>query len=352
MYLTLVIAFFTLIALIIIHELGHFVAAKKLGVKVEEFGLGYPPRIWGKKVGETLYSLNALPFGGFVKIYGQEEEIKDSKSFSEKPFWKKSIIILGGVFSFWIISAIILTFVMLIGAPTIVEDNNQGNLINPKVQIVSVAPNSPAALAGLQAGDTIKNVDKVSEVQEMTKENLGKEITLIIQRGDKVFEVKLVPRASSPKGEGSMGVGLARTALVKYPWYLAPIKGIGATLNLTWAIIQSWIYVFSSLFKGGGLPPGVEVTGVVGIFQLFTQVGSLGVSYFLQFIAVIAIYLALANSLPIPALDGGWFMFLVIEKIRKKPLNQLTIQKVSAVFFFALIALMIWVTVKDIIRIF
>ncbi|OGZ26693.1 MAG: hypothetical protein A2365_04075 [Candidatus Nealsonbacteria bacterium RIFOXYB1_FULL_40_15] len=351
------IAVLTLIALIIIHELGHFTAAKKLGVKVEEFGLGYPPRIWGRKIGETLYSLNIIPFGGFVKIYGQEEPVKDSGSFSEKPFWKKSIIILGGVFSFWVISAVILTVVMMIGSPTAVEDSVSSGILNPKVQIIAVSPESPAESSGLKPGDIIKKIegveiDKVGQVQKISQENLGKSLALEIQRGDQIIKKDLSVRSSYPEGSGPMGISLARTALKKYPWYLAPLKGVQATIGLTVAIVQSWIFVFSSLFSRGNLPSGVEVTGVIGIFQLFAQVGGMGISYFLQFIAIIAVHLALINSLPIPALDGGWFMFLVIEKIRGKALNPLVIQKVSSVFFFVLIALMVWVTVRDVIRIF
>ncbi|MDP2910006.1 MAG: site-2 protease family protein [bacterium] len=355
------IAVLTLIALIIIHELGHFIAAKKLGVKVEEFGLGYPPRIWGKKVGETLYSINLLPFGGFVRIYGQEGKINDPSSFSEKPFWKKSIIILGGVFSFWVISAIILSVVMVLGVPSEISDDRANGVIDPKVQVLGVAPESPAEIAGLKMGDIIRGVnaggqelsiDKVRQIQEITQDNKGESITLRVQRGGETLNLDITPRVTSPKNEGPMGVALTRTALINYPWYTAPIKGIESTLNLTLAIVQSWIILFSSLFSGKGLPPGAEVTGVVGIFQLFSQVGGLGVSYFLQFIALIAVNLALINSLPIPALDGGWFMFMVIEKLRGKALNEKVIQAVSASFFFLLIALMIWVTIRDIIRIF
>jgi len=363
MVLILITAFISLVLLIIIHELGHFIAAKKLGVKVEEFGLGLPPRIWGKQVGETLYSLNWIPFGGFVKIYGQEEPVKeDSKSFTDRPFWQKSIIILAGVFSFWVISFVVLTAVMLIGAPSAIDDSEINNLVDPKVQIVSISPGSPAQTAGLKLGDVIIKikiddtklieVNKVKDVLDISMANKGKEATLTIKRGLEVFDVTLNIRESYAADDGPMGVALVRTDLKKYPWYLAPIKGLEATASLTWAIIESWITLFGSLFSGKGLPPGVQVTGVVGIFQLFAEVGGLGVSYFLQFIAIIAIHLALINILPIPALDGGWFFFLLIEKIKGSPLNQKIVQKTSAVFFFLLITLMIWITIRDIIRIF
>jgi len=358
MYLILVIVFISLVALITIHELGHFLTAKKLGVKVEEFGLGFPPKIWGKKIGETLYSFNLIPFGGFVRIYGHEKPIYgDPRSFAERPFWQKSLIILGGVFTFWLVGFILLTAVMIIGSPTAVEDSEVEGIINPKVQILSVVPDSPAGGAGLKMGDVILEIQetKITKVQELSnfsKNNKGEEAILKIQRGKEFFNVSLKARTDYPEDEGPMGLSLVRTALKKYPWYIAPLKGIQATGILTYSIVRSWITLFSNLFSGNGLPPGVQVTGIVGIFQLFTEIGALGVSYFLQFLAVIAIHLALINSLPLPALDGGWFFFMILEKIKGKPLNQKFIQRISTIFFFILIALMIWITVKDIIRIF
>ena len=343
MILIFIIAFISLVGLIILHELGHFISAKIFGVKVEEFGLGYPPRLFKKRIGETIYSLNLLPFGGFVKIYGQEESIEDARSFSERLFWQKAIIILAGVISFWIITIILLSIVMAIGAPTVVEDEENQGLVNPKVQIVAVVSGSPAEEAGLKIGDTIVNFDKVKEVQEFSQARKGQEITLTIQRGREVFDVSLV----SP-----MGVGLARTALKSYPWHQAVLNGILATGQLTWLIIRSWGMVFSSLFQGQGMPAGVEIGGPVRIFELFIDVGSLGASYFLQFIAFISISLALINVLPIPALDGGWLLFLIIGRLRKKPLDQKIVQNVTAVFFFVLVALMIFITIKDIMRIF
>ncbi len=354
MILTIIIAFFSLIALIILHEFGHFVLAKSFGVKVEEFGLGYPPRLFGKKIGETIYSLNLLPLGGFVKIYGQEEQIDDPRSFTRKPFWQRALIILGGVISFWVIAVIILSIVMATGVPTMVDDEEGQGLtgIEAKVQILAVSKDSPAEEAGLRTGDIIKNFVQVKEIQEFANVHKGEEIALTIQRGKEVFEISLVPRLSPPDSEGPMGVALARTVLKTYPWHQAPLKGILATGNLTWMIIRSWIMVIGSLFQGQGLPLGVEVGGPIKIFALFTEMGDLGVSYFLQFIAIIAVHLALINILPMPALDGGWLMFMIIDRLRKKPLNQKVVQKISTVFFFLLVGLMIWITIRDISKLF
>jgi len=360
MIFTLIIAFISLIGLIILHELGHFILAKKFGVKVEEFGIFLPPRLIGKKIGETIYSLNLLPLGAFVKLYGEEDrEKREYWSFTQKPIWQRVLIVIGGVVSFWIISAILLSIVMGLGAPTAISDEENENLIDPKVQIAAIAPGSPAEEAEIKPGDTIKQliinnqqltINKVKEVQELTEKYKGEEVTLTIQRGKEIFDVRLVPRVSPPEGEGPMGVALVRTAIKSYPWYQAPIQGVIATGNLTMAVIQGWGQALVNAIKG--LPTGVQLMGPVGILGLFAQVGQLGVNYFLQFIAMISIYIALFNILPIPALDGGKLLFLGIEKIRRKPVSQKIEQSITGIFFALLIALLIWVTIKDIARLF
>ena len=357
--MVILIVFISIISLLVLHEFGHFLIAKKFGVRVEEFGIGYPPRIFGKKIGETLYSLNFLPFGAFVKLYGEEKEIKEPRSFTGKPIWQKALIILGGVVSFWIISAILLSIVFGMGVPQAISD--EAEAVNPRVQVVAVASGSPAEVAGIKAGDTIKElrimsyelgITKVKEVQEFTNLHLGEEITLTIERGKEVFDATLIPRISPPEGEGAMGVGLVRTALTSYPWYLASIKGVEACFNLTGSIGAGLLQVFGNLIQGKGLPAGAQLMGPIGIGSLMTQVAHLGLTYYLQFIALISIYLAIFNILPIPALDGGKLLFLGIEKVRRKPVSQKIEQNVTSIFFLLLIALMIWVTIKDIARLF
>ncbi len=357
--MVILIVFISLIGLIVLHEFGHFAIAKKFGVRVEEFGIGYPPRIFGKKIGETLYSLNLLPFGAFVKIYGEEGGIESAHSFTGKPIWQRALIILGGVVSFWIISAILLSIVFGMGVPQAISD--EAKAVNPKVQIVAIASGSPAEEVGIKIGDAIKQltinnqqltINKVKQVQEFTKEHLGEEITLTIERGKEVFDATLIPRVSPPEGEGAMGVGLMRTALTSYPWYLASIKGVEACFNLTGSIVAGLLQVLGNLIQGKGLPPGAQLMGPIGIGSLMTQAAHLGLAYYLQFIALISIYLAIFNILPIPALDGGKLLFLGIEKVRRRAVSQKIEQGITSIFFALLIALMIWVTIKDISRLF
>jgi len=248
---------------------------------------------------------------------------------------------------------------MGLGAPTAISDEEDGNLREPKVQIAAVAPNSPAEIAGIKPGDTIKkfsifnlqfSIDKVKEVQELTEKYKGQEVILTIERGKELFDVSLVPRVSPPEGEGAMGVALVRTAIKSYPWHQAPIQGIIATGNLTMAVIQGWAQALVLATKGE--PTGVQLTGPVGILGLFAQVGQLGINYFLQFIAIISIHIALFNILPIPALDGGKLVFLGIEAVRKRPISQKIEQQITAIFFTLLIVLIVWVTIKDIARLF
>jgi len=249
---------------------------------------------------------------------------------------------------------------MALGAPVSISDEENGSLREPKVQIAAIASDSPAERGGIKPGDTIvkiknqkskiKNINKVKEVQEFTNLHRGEEITLTIERGKEVFEVSLVPRVSPPEGEGPMGMALVRTAIKSYPWYQAPIQGIIATWNLTVAVVQGWVQALVSATKGE--PTGVQLMGPVGIIDLFAQVGQLGVNYFLHFLAVISIYLALFNILPIPALDGGKLVFLGIEAVRKRPISSRTEQQITTIFFVLLFALMILATIKDVSRLF
>lgn len=359
MIINIFIVFFSLSGLIFLHEFGHFILAKKFKVRVDEFGLGYPPRLLAKKVGETVYSLNLLPFGGFVRLYGEEEHREDRGSFFGKPIYQRVLIIAAGIFSFWLVSFVLFSLVLGLGAPTVIEDEADGNLIKPQVQIVAIAPDSPAQKAELKVGDTIVGlkaqgsrlkVSKVKEVQAFTEQYKGEETILTIERGKEVFDVSLIPRLSPPEGEGPMGLALVRTAVKSWPWYLAGFEGLKITFNLSFLLVKGWVAALKNLILGKAQT--VQLMGPVGIFGMFLQVSQLGLTYFLNFIGVIALHLALLNFLPIPALDGGKLLFLGIEKVRGKPVKEKTEQQITSVFFALLILLMIWVTIKDVIRLF
>ncbi|MBI1866593.1 MAG: site-2 protease family protein [Candidatus Staskawiczbacteria bacterium] len=355
--LTLIIAFLSLISLMVIHEFGHFIIAKKFGVRVEEFGIGYPPRIFGKKFGETLYSVNLLPLGAFVKIYGEEGDVDDYRSFSNLVIWKRVLIIIGGVVAFWIASIVLFSIVFAIGADIPIGDEDVVGLTNTRVQVILIAEDSPAKAGGLELGDVMLSfktkdgeikINKIKDVQDFTKENIGKQITLVVQRQDKTVETLLTPRALSPEGQGALGVGLERMgALInKYPWYQAPIKGTLYTGEITIKAVQGLFAVFKDLFSGNGVPQGAEMLGPIGITVFLARAVDFGPGFFLYFIASISVFVAIFNIFPIPALDGGKLIFLTIEKLRGKPVSTRVEQNITAVFFFLLILMSLFVTIK------
>ena len=360
MFFAIIIVLISLVSLATLHELGHFLLAKKFGVRVDEFGIGYPPRVASKKVGETIYSLNLLPFGAFVRLPGESKRIDDPKSFSEQPIWQRILIALGGVFSFWIIAIVIFSVVFSIGSTVAVDDStNSSDLIDPKVQIVDISGGSPAEEAGLKIGDSIKKMSisdievsplKVGEVQDFVNNYLGEKITLTVNRGEEDFQISLTPRISPPEGEGSLGVALTRTAIQKYPWYIAPWQGFLTAGRLTIAITNGYAMAIKNLFLGA--PTGVEMVGPVGVFNALAQTQQLGATYFLNFLALICLYLAVFNLLPIPALDGGKVLFLIIEAIRKRPVSEKIEERITLASFALLLLMMVWVTVKDVANLF
>lgn len=361
--LTGIIVFFCLIALLALHELGHFVTAKKFGVKVEEFGIFIPPRLIAKKIGETVYSLNLLPLGAFVKLKGEEPgSKKDSRSFLGKPIWQRALIVLGGVIAFWIIAAIILTIVCgVYGMPVGIEDWEEYPGTNPKVFISTIAASSPAEEAGIKMGDTIQKISsggeeafptKIVEVRSFAYRHKGEEVILTINRGKETFEVDLVPRVSVPEEEGAMGVGLSRIILDKSSWYMAPVDGIIHTYYLTFQAVEGWEYILSNLARGEGVPDEAQIVGIVGIADISWDIWKMGPSYFLRFLAAIAVFLALFNILPIPALDGGRFLLLMIEGARGKPINPKLEARITTACFLVFIGLFVLITVKDVINLF
>lgn len=356
MIATLIIAFLSLIALMIIHEFGHFIIAKKFGVRIEEFGIGYPPRIFGKKFGETLYSINWVPLGAFVKIYGEDGGVDDYRSFSKLSITKRIWIVLGGVLAFWIASAIIFSAVFAIGASIPIGDQDVAGVANTSIQILEVEKNSPAALAGLKAGDVLVSaksqqsslqINKIGEFQNFISQEKGKLITLAIRRDGQQIDLKIAPRVTYPADQGPLGVSLERKADVikRAPLYEAPVRGVAYTGQVTWQAITGIWSVVASLFAGRGVPAGAELAGPVGITIFLSRAAGFGLGFFLYFIGSLSVLLALFNLFPIPALDGGKLLFLLIEKVKGRPVSLKVEQTLTIVFFLLLIFMSIFVTI-------
>ena len=345
--IVLVVAFLSLIALMIIHEFGHFIIAKKFGVRVDEFGIGYPPRMFGKKIGETIYSVNWIPLGAFVRIYGEEGGLDDYRSFSTLKIWKRVLIVIGGVAAFWLAAIVIFSIVFAMGTDLPVGDSDVQGLTNPQVKVISVSQNSPASQAGLRIGDTILKFNKIADFQKAMSENKGKEITLTIERSGKDFNVNLTPRVNPPSGQGAVGVGLERmaTLIKKTSWYMAPVQGVVYTWQTTVNALQGLYTTFSGLFMQKGLPQGAQFAGPLGITVFLANAASYGLGFFLYFIGMISVLIAIFNLFPIPALDGGKLVFLLIEKIKGKPVSVKVEQGITMTCFIILIVLSLFITI-------
>ncbi|MBI2113131.1 MAG: site-2 protease family protein [Candidatus Wildermuthbacteria bacterium] len=348
------IAIASILVLVILHELGHFFVARKFGVKVEEFGIGLPPRIWGKQFGETLYSINLLPLGAFVRMAGEEKRSNDPRSFSRQSVFARMLIVAGGVLVFWGVAAVLFAGLGAItGIPTSIDDEQE--IPGAQVHILAVSGESPAESAGIQAGDIVLSangfeITKVGQLQDLAKQSGSKELVLDVKRGSETVEITAIPRENPPEGEGALGVMLGRTAFIKFPWYQAPFQGVKIAGIMTAQIIQGLWNTILSVGSGQGLPQGTQMTGPVGIVFLLQNTLAVGIPSFLFFVGMLSVYLAVFNVLPIPAADGGRLLFLGIELFRKKPLAEHIEQKIIGVSFAILIAFLIFVTIKDISR--
>ncbi len=351
--MSIFVVIFSLLFLIVLHELGHFLFAKKYGVRVDEFGIGIPPRIFGKKIGETLYSFNMLPLGGFVKLYGEDKEEEGERSFSQKPIYQRALIIFAGVAAFFIISAVIFSAVSFIGVRSVVSDDIGPEWRNEQIMIVEVSSLSPAEEAGIVRGDILNKIndEKVSLMSEVTSsllEKKGEEVQISVLRGEEEIIFSLVPRIEYAEGEGAVGVGMVRTAERKFPLHMAPIQGVMMTGEMSLAVVSGFYTMISSFITRTPLPPGMEVGGPVKIVEMGASSLERGFVDYLYFIGVISVSLAVLNILPIPALDGGRLLFLGVEKIKGGAISRKLEQGLNTVFFLILITLMIFITFKDI----
>jgi len=374
MLFTLITFFIVLGILVLVHELGHFFAARKAGVKVEEFGFGLPPRIFGfyknedgkwkpvglktKQVAGTIWSLNWIPLGGFVKIKGEEGgHSGEEDSFAHKSVPRRIWIISAGVLMNVVLAVVFLSFGLIFGSPQMIDSSKLpafANVRDVKIRIMEVLPASPAARAGLEVADTLLAVDgqtfsRVEDFQGYFNQKIGVAVQVEIERKQEKLVKELVPEVIPQIGRGGMGVALVQTGFVFYPWYIAPFYGVIETVKMIGGILMGFYLIIKSLIISQQMIG--EVYGPVGIATLVGDAARLGFLYILQFTAMLSVIIAVINFLPFPALDGGRVFFLLIEGLRGKPVNQRLETAMHNIGFALLMILAVVITFRDIARI-
>jgi len=356
MLLTAITFLVILTVLVLIHELGHFTIAKLIGVHVEEFGLGLPPRIWGKRFGRTIYSINSLPIGGFVRLAGEDAESTEqhkAKNMKLKEyFWARSkkeraAILVAGVFMNFAMAVAITAGLLMYGVR---EPSG-------KVHVERISAGSPAEKAGLKNGDVLVSISSTEKYVKLTtpdelitfvNDHKGKDVSFVVNRQGEQLSVTAIPRTEVPKGEGPLGVAISDLELKKYPVSEAPGKAL--TINITrardmlvglgetvWKLIT-----FQKLTA--------DVAGPIGIAQVTGQAVKFGWAAVLEFASILSLNLAVLNVLPIPALDGGRLAFVFLEKILGKKVRPAFEKSTHQIGMIILLGLIFLVSINDILR--
>jgi len=370
MFFAIIVFILILSIIIFVHEFGHFILAKKTGVLVEEFCIGFPPRIWKKKKGETLYSIGIIPFGGFNKLYGEIDEkqkhINDPKSFISKPPRVKALIVFGGVAANIFLAVII--FYFSLGVSGFISNQSlffdyqfPFGTQNNFVMVSGVVENSPAEKKGIQSKDIVikgNGIEFTNSQQfiDFVEQNKGKEINLCLQDlfTREQRNISIVPRVNPGEGQGPLGVFLVDIAQVSY---LKPLEKAGSGFLHSFNILHYSCFGFGHLIKLSFQerdikPLSSSVAGPLGILSITKLTMQAGFIPTINLLALISLTIAFFNILPIPALDGGKLIFLGIEAIIKKPFPQKIEQDLTVFFFVLLIFILILVTFKDIQRFF
>lgn len=370
-----VLIFLVILGLLILsHEFGHFCVAKRSGARVDEFGLGFPPRLFGFRRGETTYSINLIPFGGFVKIYGEnpdEESMTGAdrrRAFGAQPKWIQAVILIAGVTANLALAWFLLvTAFATTGLPTQVDSAPRGyQLDNPLVTVVRVEKGSPAALAELMPGDQIVKLrtaddylfsPTIEDIQTFIASHPHSEIIVSYIRTPgpdikpTIAERSVVPANIGPGNKAAIGVGLETIGILRLPLHRAIIAGTQSVWHLTSSTVAAFGSLLIGFFRGENEILS-QVTGPIGLIGLVGDASALGFGYLFLFTALISINLAVLNLLPIPALDGGRLLFLLIEKIKGRAIKPGIANAVNLTGFLLLMGLMLLVTWNDIVKFF
>ena len=376
-----------LVVLVVLHELGHAYAAKRNGVVVEEFGVGFPPAVhsFKKRTDKilpkgTIISINWLPLGGFVKLKGEHDSDNKKGDYGAASFWGKTQILFAGVAVNWLVAIVIFSLLAVLGMPKALDNQfyikEDARITGGDTLVAAVSEGLPAQKAGIEAGDKVvsvggEEIKSISQISEYSKSNAGKDIEIEISRDGKTETKTLEVRSNNDDGKGYIGLSAERLGEKIYSTWSAPIVGVGTTVQFTGATFQGLGDLVSNFF--GGLvkqisfsdevrsegaselsTAGASVSGPIGIIGvIFPQAAQSGIMTILFLAAIISLTLACMNSLPIPALDGGrWFLTFIFRKILRKPLTKETEENINAIGFLALMILSVLIIVLDILKIF
>jgi len=340
-----------LAVLILTHEFGHFVAARLFKMRVDEFGIGFPPRISGFKKWGTLFTINWIPLGGFVKIAGEDgDEVSQEKdqisvisdnggdnvkdTFWTKPIWQRIVVLLAGVIMNFVFGWLLLSIVFSVGTPH-------------KVLITEVIADSPASQAGFRASDIVEGFSAIEDFTAYIQAHINQDTEFRVRRGGETVVLHATPK-NNEENKGALGVGLVSGGSDPQPFFTA-IKSALYSAGQMFAMIYVMLFkLIGQLF--GGADVFQYMSGPVGIFQVTADAAGIGWIYVLNIIALISINLAALNVFPFPALDGGRIVFLILEKIKRKPISNSVQQIVNGVGFALLIGLLIFVSIRDVVR--
>lgn len=363
--MNIILFIFILGLLVFVHELGHFLFAKLFKIRVDEFGFGYPPKMFKMFSWKgTDFTMNWIPFGGFVKIFGESD---DGKELSEeekkvslvyKPRWQQILVMLGGVLFNVIFAWMLFTGIFMAGVPAAVSDSPEYNFSDSHLAITSVLENSPADQAGLKMGDQVleyyqadthvlvEDQDTSDVVSFIQNSEENHPINFIVLRNGKVKDILIIPEKGVVGDNYSIGVSIKRIGVLKLTPYKAAVHAAKKTIVLTKEIGIGFIQLIS-----GKLSMDM-VSGPVGIVSQVGSAANIGIMYLVMFTAMLSLNLAVLNLVPFPALDGGRIFILIIESVIRKRLNPSVVNWINVIGFFILILLMLLVTVKDIVNLF
>jgi len=359
---------FVFALIIFVHELGHFIMAKRSGVRVDDFAFGFPPRLWSTKKGDTRYSINLIPLGGYVKIYGDDGSDPDNpKSYAGKPAHTKIMILLAGVFLNFMLAWFILFGGYLFGMQPIIPgmDSHKGVVNNMKIIVSSIEKGSPAEKEGIQEGDIIKSIDGkefkntiglISYIQNEANKDKSKDVTLnaVIERDGKTIEKKVTTYKTKQKAGNKkievnrIGVVLEADGKISAPFFTSLTASFSETVKIMYLTVLGVLDLFTKLITS--FQVSENVAGPVGLIVITSSFAQMGLPALLQFTAILSVAVGVFNILPIPGLDGGHTLIVLIETAFRKKFSTKTKNIIQFAGFGALILLMAVVTFKDIFR--